>query len=123
MRQSIAPLRQSHLSAPALNAAATAKLLEKKKEFEAVSALEKASTQFLKRIEGLADDFDNMADAGIVHGQVLEQWPDMFRILNLYLNSHQQTSTSEMHDMKTDVDGERLVRVPIKDLQSSERST
>lgn len=65
MRQSIAPLRQSHLPNPSLNSAASAKLSEKKKEFEAVLALEKASTQFLKRIEGLADDFDNIADAGI----------------------------------------------------------
>ena len=65
MRQSVAPLRQSHLPNPALNAAATTKLLEKKKEFEAVLALEKASSQFLKRIESLADDFDVTADAGV----------------------------------------------------------
>ena len=65
MRQSIAPLRQSHLPNPALNATAATKLLEKKKEFEAVLALEKASTQMLKRMEGLSDDFDNIADAGI----------------------------------------------------------
>lgn len=65
MRQSVAALRQSHAPTPALNAAASAKLLEKKKEFEAVVALERASTQFLKRIEGLGDDFDVIADAGI----------------------------------------------------------
>lgn len=65
MRQSVAPLRQSHLPNPATNAAAAAKLLEKKKEFEAVLALEKASAQFLKRIESLGDDFDVIADAGI----------------------------------------------------------
>jgi hypothetical protein len=62
MRQS-APSRASH--APQANiAAATAKLLEKKKEFEAVSALETASTLFLQRIEGLGEDCDIMADAG-----------------------------------------------------------
>lgn len=65
MRQSMAPLRQSHLPAPANNSAAAAKLLEKKKEFEAVAALERASTQFLKRIESIGDDFDVIADAGI----------------------------------------------------------
>ena len=77
--------------------------LEKKKEFELVQALEKASTNFLSRIEGLGEDFDVMADAGtgeyvkvsfgarhdrrttiyLVCGQVLEQWPQMFRILGL----------------------------------------
>ena len=49
---------------PALNAAAQARLLEKKKEYEAVAALERASAQFVKRIDELADDFDVMADAG-----------------------------------------------------------
>jgi DASH complex subunit DAD2 len=45
-------------------AAATAKLLEKKKEYDAVCALERASTLFLERIEGLGEDFDIMANAG-----------------------------------------------------------
>ena len=96
--------RQSQLPGSVANAAAAAKLLEKKKEFEAVVALERASAQFLKRIEDLGEDFDTMADAGIgayilaldssrkylmlishiVHGQVLEQWPNMFRILSLF---------------------------------------
>jgi len=40
------------------------KLLEKKKEYEAVAALERASALFVKRIEGLADDCEVMADAG-----------------------------------------------------------
>ena len=100
----MAASRQSHLPGSVASAAAAAKLLEKKKEFEAVVALERASAQFLKRIEELGDDFDTMADAGIgayilaldssrkylmliphiVHGQVLEQWPNMFRILSLF---------------------------------------
>jgi hypothetical protein len=64
MRPSVAPQRQPNPSSSAPNAAAATKLLEKKKEFEAVLALDRASAQFLKRIESLADDFDNMADAG-----------------------------------------------------------
>lgn len=64
-RQSVAPgLRQSHLPLQPVNPAAAAKLLEKKKEFELVQALEKASTNFAKRIESLGDDFNVMADAG-----------------------------------------------------------
>ena len=58
-------MRQSHALAQPPNAAALAKLAEKKKEFEAVAALERASAQFLKRIEDLGDDFDVMADAGV----------------------------------------------------------
>ena len=64
-RQSTASSRQSHLPPQAaVNPALAAKLLEKKKEFEAVQALDRASTNFLKRIEELGDDFDVVADAG-----------------------------------------------------------
>lgn len=66
MRQSLPVAnRTSHLALPQSNsAAAAAKLLEKKKEFDAVSALERASTLYLERIEGFSDDCDVMADAG-----------------------------------------------------------
>lgn len=103
MRQSYAPGRQSQASSQAASSVAQAKLLEKKKECEAVIALERASANFLKRIEDLGDDFDVIADAGKskcriftdlyqehslksfeVHGQVMEQWPNMFRILGLF---------------------------------------
>ena len=65
MRQSsLASSRPSTLHSAALNAAAQARLLEKKKEYEAVAALERASAQFVRRIDELGDDFDVMADAG-----------------------------------------------------------
>jgi hypothetical protein len=57
MRPSVVPGRPS----PAVS---SARLLEKKKEFEAVTAFETASTLFLQRMEGLGEDFDIMADAG-----------------------------------------------------------
>jgi hypothetical protein len=67
MRQSLAPNRASHPALPQTNSAAAAaatKLQEKKKEFDAVSALERASAMYLERIEGIGDDCDIMADAG-----------------------------------------------------------
>ena len=67
MRTSVAPNRVSHahaLTAQANNPAAAHRLLEKKKEYEAVAALERASALFVKRIEALADDCEVMADAG-----------------------------------------------------------
>ncbi|KAG0695925.1 hypothetical protein DFH29DRAFT_1005005 [Suillus ampliporus] len=92
MRQSVAPNRISHTASQANSAAAISRLQEKKKEFEAVAALERASALFLKRIEGLADDCEVMADAGQVHGQVLEQWPLMFQTLSLFsVNSTRPT--------------------------------
>lgn len=61
----MAASRASHAAYPQTNsAAAAAKLLEKKKEFDAVSALERASALYLERIEGIGEDCDIMADAG-----------------------------------------------------------
>ncbi|CCL98357.1 uncharacterized protein FIBRA_00352 [Fibroporia radiculosa] len=123
MSQSVAASsRQSYLPHSATNAAAAAKLLEKKKEFEAVAALEQASTQFLKRIEELGDDFDIMADAGRVHGQVLEQWPYMFKILHLFLSTREQHSNSAEIPIAPS-QGERLIRVPVEELRPSEEKS
>jgi hypothetical protein len=46
------------------SSAAMAKLIEKKKEFDAVAALERASALYLQRIEALGDDCEVMAKAG-----------------------------------------------------------
>ncbi|KAI0674765.1 hypothetical protein C8Q78DRAFT_1008790 [Trametes maxima] len=121
MRASIAASRQSQAPGSIASAAAAAKLLEKKKEYEAVAALERASAQFLKRIEDIGDDFDVIADAGIVHGQVLEQWPNMFRILSLFLSQREQHAEDEV--TSTPSMGERLVRVPIEELRQAESKT
>jgi hypothetical protein len=57
---------QSHSQPhPPPSAAQLARLAEKKKEFEAVEALQRASALFLRRLESLADDCEAMADAGI----------------------------------------------------------
>jgi len=82
------------------SSAAFSKLIEKKKEYDSVSALERASALYLARIEALGEEFNIMANAGegaffisfsripiptlrlLVHGQVLAQWPKMFQILN-----------------------------------------
>jgi len=121
MRQSVASSRSSQLPNQPPNAAAIARLLEKKKEFEAVSALERASAMFLKRIEGLGDDCDIMADAGTIHGQVLAQWPQMFRILSAFLSSREQPAESQEDQAASLNVGERLVRVPIEELLTTEQ--
>ncbi|KAJ7188531.1 hypothetical protein C8R46DRAFT_1054976 [Mycena filopes] len=118
-RQSVQANRPSH--APALNpvnsAAAAAKFLEKKKEFDAVSALQRASALYLQRIEGLADDCETMADAGKIHGEVLEQWPRMFQILNLFLASGEETQEESTSPTAQPGQGQSVVRIPIEELQ------
>lgn len=67
MRQSVAPNRISHaasLSSQISSAAAASKLLEKKKEFDAVSAFDRASALYLSRLEALGEECDIMAAAG-----------------------------------------------------------
>jgi len=86
-------------------------LLEKKKEYDAVAALERASALYLQRIETLGSDCETMAKAGEVHGQVLEQWPRMFQILSLFLASREKQEGEDVSE------GQRLVRLPIDELQ------
>ncbi|KAJ6602182.1 hypothetical protein B0H10DRAFT_1923434 [Mycena sp. CBHHK59/15] len=120
VRQSVAANRPSHAAGlnQASSATAAAKFLEKKKEFDAVSALQRASALYLQRIEGLADDCETMADAGRIHGEVLEQWPRMFQILNLFLTSNGPGPDDSGHPPPAQpVLGQRLVRIPIEELQ------
>ncbi|KAI0309799.1 hypothetical protein OF83DRAFT_1157426 [Amylostereum chailletii] len=124
IRSSMASSRaSSHLpgSQPP-NAAALSKLTEKKKEFDAVSALERSSALFLKRIEGLAEDCEIMAEAGVVNGQVLAQWPQMFRILNMFLSARAETEEGGATGAgDASAGGERLVRVPVDELLPAEQ--
>jgi len=60
-----------------------------------------------------------------VHGQVLAQWPQMFRILNMFVAAREASaSTSEEAgaDPVLVPPGGRLVRVPIDELQQTESS-
>ncbi|KAL4267022.1 DASH complex subunit DAD2 [Pleurotus pulmonarius] len=124
LRPSVAPSRASHapgsLNSHEYAAAAAQRLTEKKKEYEAVAALESASNLLLQRMGGISEDFDVMADAGRVHGQVLEQWPKMFQILSLFVSQRQQTEASQGEEstVSSNFEGQRLVRVPIDDLAS-----
>ncbi|KAF5322493.1 hypothetical protein D9619_001366 [Psilocybe cf. subviscida] len=140
MRHSVAPNRISQAGGHPNSAAAHAKLLEKKKEYDAVSALERASALYLERIEALGDDCEVMANAGEVHGQVLAQWPKMFQILSQFRESpsltednrsnfeDRQVATRESFNadqesgtsLEEGAEGQRLVRIPIEELQQAD---
>jgi len=154
MRQSMAPSRASSTTHAGSSAAASLKLIEKKKEYDAVSALERASTSYLERIEALGEDCDIMAIAGKgelltvsiyrysfvpVHGQVLAQWPKMFQILTHFRKFHNDNillvppvysrvpsvASKESFEVEAEgqppsiAEGQRLVRVPIEELQEA----
>lgn len=66
-KSSIYSSRASHAGAvasQASNAQLLAKLLEKKKEFDALCALERASSEYVRRMEAMSVDCEVMADAG-----------------------------------------------------------
>jgi hypothetical protein len=77
--------------------------MEKKKEAEAVIALERASADFASRFQALGRDMDVVAETAIstntnyipspwhltcnppqVHGSVLAHWPHMFNLVRLF---------------------------------------
>lgn len=58
---SAASIRTSHFGTGVSSAT---RLLEKKREFEAVKALDKISLELVERLEALGDDCEIMAEAG-----------------------------------------------------------
>jgi hypothetical protein len=64
MRQSTASSRYPHIGGHGSSTTTSRKLLEKRKEYEGVVALAEASDIFLKRIEALGNDLDDVATAG-----------------------------------------------------------
>lgn len=84
-----------------------------------MSALERASALYLERIDALGEDCDTMANAGEVHGQVLAQWPKMFQILSQFLSSREgfEAEPEDQSISQPVSAGQRLVRIPIEELQ------
>ena len=67
-RQSVPSARASILkgsASSAQSASAAARLLEQKKEYEALEILERLSQSFVRRIEQLCEDSEVMADAAV----------------------------------------------------------
>lgn len=58
---SAASIRASNLGT---NVSSVTRLLEKRKEYAAVNALDKISSELAERLEGLGDDCEIMAEAG-----------------------------------------------------------
>ena len=101
-------IRASHAGLSGTNASASSAtaqkyLTDKKKEYDALNALEGSTAELIRRMEAMAEDSEAMASAGkgtanlplyiffcssnhlnVVHGDVLAQWPQMFRILGLF---------------------------------------
>ncbi|EJD03328.1 uncharacterized protein FOMMEDRAFT_85190 [Fomitiporia mediterranea MF3/22] len=121
-KSSVHSIRQSQassFSSQASNAQFNAKLEEKKREYDALRALERLSQEYVRRLEAIDLDCNVMGDAGKVHGDVLSQWPEMFRILIPQLPTSTKSDDAGSQDIVPQT-CERLVRVPVEELQQRE---
>ena len=91
LRPSLAPSRPSTSAQPRAShipygtaQSQRDKCLEKRKELEAVSALERASAHFLTHLESLAANTELSAEGAKAMGNVMAQWPNMFRLVSLF---------------------------------------
>jgi len=67
---------------------ATAQALRsKKKEYEAISALEQSCAELITTLEEMATDLNTTAEATIAIGKAMEHWTDMFQILSISLEA------------------------------------
>ncbi|TFK53982.1 hypothetical protein OE88DRAFT_1654425 [Heliocybe sulcata] len=111
-------IRASVASGRSSGSSANAKVREKKKELQAVTALERASALFAERIEELCQDGEIMANAGMVHGKVLSQWGEMFDILDFFLSARdKKPEPDEESEAPSTTSSVQLVRIPVDELQ------
>ncbi|KAF9650569.1 hypothetical protein BDM02DRAFT_1323337 [Thelephora ganbajun] len=84
-RQSIAS--RSQFSQSSAQIATAQALRNKKKEYEAISALEQSCAELIVTLEEMATDLNTTAEATIAIGKAMEHWTDMFQILSISLEA------------------------------------
>ncbi|GJJ06593.1 hypothetical protein Clacol_000786 [Clathrus columnatus] len=98
---SAASIRASHFGTGVSSAT---RFAEKKKEYDAVKALEKTTSELVERLDALGDDSEIMADSGRVA-------------------SRASTGNDEEHASEQPSKAERLVRLEIAALDQQETSS
>jgi len=59
----------------------------KKKEYEAISALEHSCAELIATLDEMATDLNTTAEATTAIGKAMEHWTDMFLILSISLEA------------------------------------
>ncbi|CAE6412606.1 unnamed protein product [Rhizoctonia solani] len=75
--------RQSTIASGQGSSVAQQRYIDKKAEYEGVSALNAASELMVQQLEDIASRTDMMADGGVAIGSVLANWPNVWRIIGL----------------------------------------
>ncbi|KAF9792532.1 hypothetical protein BJ322DRAFT_53694 [Thelephora terrestris] len=109
-RQSIAS--RSQFGQSSAQSAATQVLRNKKKEYEAISALEQSCAELISTLEDMATDLNTTAEATIAIGKAMEHWTEMFQILSISL----EALSAQDHPSPPN----RLVRLSLDALQDKQ---
>ncbi|CAE6446748.1 unnamed protein product [Rhizoctonia solani] len=81
--------RQSTIASGQGSSVAQQRYIDKKAEYEGVSALNAASELMVQQLEDIASRTDLMADGGVAIGSVLANWPNVWRIIGLAASAGQ----------------------------------
>ncbi|CAE6508142.1 unnamed protein product [Rhizoctonia solani] len=114
--------RQSTIASGQGSSVAQQRYVDKKAEYEGVSALSAVSELMVQQLEDIASRTDLMADGGVAIGSVLANWPNVWRIIGLAASAG-QSSGQGPEGMLVDEAGvetvPRLVRIEVNNSEAT----
>ncbi|CAE6476032.1 unnamed protein product [Rhizoctonia solani] len=114
--------RQSTIATGQGSSVAQQRYIDKKAEYEGVSALNAVSELMVQQLEDIASRTDLMADGGVAIGSVLANWPNVWRIIGLAASAGQGNG-QDPEGMPVDEAGvetvPRLVRIEVNNPETT----
>lgn len=113
--------RQSTIASGQASSNAQQRYIDKKAEYEGVTALNAASELMVQQLEEIASRTDLMADGGVAIGSVLANWPNVWRIIGLAASAGQSQDQRDAPN-QDEVGLEtvpRLVRIEVNNSDAS----
>lgn len=122
---SLSQPRQSTIASGQGSSVAQQRYIDKKAEYEGVSALNAASELMVQQLDDIASRTDLMADGGVAIGSVLANWPNVWRIIGLAASAG-QSSVQDPDGAHVDEAGletvPRLVRIEVNNPETTPAS-
>lgn len=122
---SLSQPRQSTAVSGQASSNAQQRYIDKKAEYEGVSALNAVSELMVQQLEEIASRTDLMADGGVAIGSVLANWPNVWRIIGLAASSgqsqEQDAETSHVDEAGVET-VPRLVRIEVNTSEAAPTS-
>ncbi|KAG8717368.1 hypothetical protein FRC08_007609 [Ceratobasidium sp. 394] len=117
--------RQSTIASGQASSNAQQRYIDKKAEYEGVTALNAASELMVQQLEEIASKTDLMADGGVAIGSVLANWPNVWRIIGLAASAGQSQAQEgdPANQDETSVETvPRLVRIEVNNSDTTPAS-